>query len=77
MVVFASFFLAHSSVTRILFGERSKDFAEPRLPSLGATAHLLKEGIYVQANKYDSERPNKYKKISGAKRRVSETLPLA
>lgn len=69
MSVFTSFFLAPSSVTTVLFDERSADFAEPRLLSLGATPHLIKEGIELHTNKY--ERPNKYKKVPGAKRRVS------
>lgn len=69
MSVFTGFFLPPSSVTTILFDERSEDFAEPRLLNVGTTPHLIKEGIALRSSKY--ERPNKYKEVPGTKRRIS------
>lgn len=68
-LVYTSFYLAPSSVTTILFDERSADFACPRLLNFGSLAHLEKEGLCLRASKY--ERPNKYKRIPGATNRVS------
>lgn len=68
-LVHTSFYLAPSSITTILFDERSADFACPRLLNVGTLPHLEKEGIRLHTSKY--ERPNKYKRIPGARRRVS------
>lgn len=69
MSVFTGFFLPPSSVTTILFDERSPDFATPRLLGVGCTPHLIKEDMSFHSSKY--ERPNKYKKVPGARKRVS------
>lgn len=67
-MVWTSFYLAPTSVTTILFDERSPDFACPRAIGIGDLAHLYKEGIQLSNSKY--ERPNLYgswKRPSGIK----------
>ncbi|MCX5658831.1 MAG: histidine phosphatase family protein [Planctomycetota bacterium] len=47
-LMWSSFFLAASSVTTVLFDERSRDVAVPRCLSLGDTSHLYQAGLPVQ-----------------------------
>ena len=44
-MVWAGFWLAPSSVTTVLFEERSQDFAAPRCLSVGDTSHLHAAGL--------------------------------
>lgn len=46
-VVWSSFWLAPTSVTTILFEERSQNFAVPRALSVGDTSHLYEERLPV------------------------------
>lgn len=67
-MAWTSFFLAPSSVTTILFDERSADFAYPRAIGVSDLSHLYKEGLTLPDSKY--ERPNVYgnwKRPSGIK----------
>lgn len=66
--VWTSFYLPPSSVTTILFDERSSDFAYPRAIAIGDLGHLYKEGLTLPDSKY--ERANAYgtwKRPSGIK----------
>ncbi|HOX39539.1 MAG TPA: histidine phosphatase family protein [Candidatus Brocadiia bacterium] len=47
-LVWSGFHLAPTSVTIILFDERSKDFAVPRCLALSDTSHLYKSGLPIQ-----------------------------
>lgn len=47
-LVWSGFWLAPSSVTTILFDERSPDWAVPRCVGLGDVSHLYAEGLPVQ-----------------------------
>ena len=47
-LVWSGFFLAPSSVTTVLFDERSEELATPRCLSVGDTAHLQVAGLPVQ-----------------------------
>lgn len=69
MQVYTSFYLAPSSITTILFDERSSDWACPRILETSALPHLFKENIALKASKY--EMPNKYKHIPGSRKRIS------
>lgn len=69
MQVYTSFYLPPSSITTILFDERSSDWACPRILEVGALPHLVKENLPLQPSKY--EMPNKYKHIPGARKRIS------
>lgn len=67
-MVWTSFYLPPSSVTTVLFDERSADFACPRAIGVGDISHLYKEDLRLPNNKY--ERPNLYgtwKRPSGIK----------
>lgn len=67
-ITWTSFFLAPSSVTTILFDERSADFACPRAIGVSDLSHLYAEGLSLPDSKY--ERPNRYgnwKRPSGIK----------
>lgn len=67
-VAWTSFWLAPSSVTTILFDERSPDFATPRALGVSDLSHLYAEGLTLANSKY--ERPNAYgawKRPSGIK----------
>jgi hypothetical protein len=54
--VWSSFYLAPSSVTTVLFDERSEGKAVPRAVSVGETGHLYAAGLQTQVSKY--EKPN-------------------
>ena len=56
VVVWASFWLAPSSVTTILFEEKSADYAVPRALAVSDCSHLLAAGLRTVNSKY--ERPN-------------------
>jgi probable phosphoglycerate mutase len=47
-LVWSGFFLAPSSVTTVLFEERSSSFAAPRCLSVGDTSHLHAAGLPTQ-----------------------------
>lgn len=67
-VAWTSFYLAPSSVTTILFDERSADFASPRAIGISDTGHLYSNKLQLSVSKY--ERPNVYgnwKRPSGIK----------
>lgn len=67
-MVWTSFYLPPSSVTTILFDERSPDFACPRAIGVGDLGHLYQAGLTLSISKY--ERPNVYgnwKRPSGIK----------
>lgn len=67
-VAWTSFYLPPSSVTTILFDERSADFATPRAIGVGDIGHLYSEGLSLPNSKY--ERKNVYgnwKRPSGIK----------
>lgn len=68
-MVWSSFFLPTSSVTTVLFDQRSADFAYPRAIGVGDIGHLYKENLLpLPDSKY--ERPNTYgsfKRPSGIK----------
>lgn len=67
-MVWTSFYLPPSSVTTILFDERSADYATPRAIGIGDVGHLYAEGLVMPNSKY--EKPNKYgdwKRPSGIK----------
>eukprot|EP00177_Eucheuma_denticulatum_P008895 GFKZ01016156.1.p1 GENE.GFKZ01016156.1~~GFKZ01016156.1.p1 ORF type:complete len:283 (+),score=23.85 GFKZ01016156.1:85-849(+) len=67
-MVWTSFYLPPSSVTTILFDERSPDFACPRAIGIGDIGHLYSNGLQLSISKY--ERPNtygKWKRPSGIK----------
>eukprot|EP00871_Galdieria_phlegrea_P005877 jgi/Galph1/777/GphlegSOOS_G5547.1 len=51
-----SFWLAPSSVTTILFEERSSNYATPRCIGLGDISHLYANGLNIPDSKY--EKPN-------------------
>lgn len=66
--VWTSFYLAPSSVTTILFDERTSDYACPRAIGISDTGHLYSNDIQLSISKY--ERPNAYgnwKRPSGIK----------
>lgn len=54
--VWSSFYLAPSSVTTVLFDERSLNKAVPRAISVGETGHLYAAGLKTAISKY--EKPN-------------------
>lgn len=54
--VWSSFYLAPSSVTTVLFDERSQDKAVPRAIAVGETGHLYAAGLKTEISKY--EKPN-------------------
>lgn len=63
-----SFYLAPSSVTTILFDQRTPHHACPRAISIGDLSHLYKEGLVLPDSKY--EQPNvfgNWKRPSGIK----------
>lgn len=67
-VAWTSFYLAPSSVTTVLFDERSSDFAFPRAIGISDTGHLFAKGLSLSTSKY--EQPNVYgnwKRPSGIK----------
>lgn len=67
-VAWTSFYLAPSSVTTILFDERSSDFASPRAIGISDIGHLYANDLTLSISKY--ERPNTYgnwKRPSGIK----------
>lgn len=67
-VAWTSFYLPPSSVSTILFDERSPDFACPRAIGIGDIGHLYSAGLSLPNSKY--ERPNVYgtwKRPSGIK----------
>lgn len=47
-LVFSGFHLPPSSVTTVLFDERSEHFAVPRVTALGDTSHLYAAGLPIQ-----------------------------
>lgn len=47
-LAWSGFFMAPSSVTIVLFDERSEDFAVPRCLCVGDTSHLYEAGLPVQ-----------------------------
>jgi probable phosphoglycerate mutase len=47
-LVWCGFYLAPSSVTVVLFDERSADYAVPRCLAVGDTSHLYAAGLPVQ-----------------------------
>jgi probable phosphoglycerate mutase len=47
-LMWSGFFLAPSSVTTILFDERSQEFAVPRCLGMGDTSHLYHAGLPIQ-----------------------------
>ncbi|KAA8491536.1 hypothetical protein FVE85_2551 [Porphyridium purpureum] len=57
-MAFASFHLTPSSVTTVLFDQRSEDFATPRLIGLGDASHMYAAGLSTIDSKY--EKPNPY-----------------
>lgn len=58
-MVWTSFYLPPSSMTTILFDERTPDFASPRAIAVGDLGHLYKEDLLpLPISKY--ERPNKF-----------------
>ncbi|CDF38822.1 unnamed protein product [Chondrus crispus] len=67
-VAWTSFYMSPSSVTTILFDERSPDYACPRAIGIGDIGHLYANGLKLSISKY--ERPNTYggwKRPSGIK----------
>lgn len=67
-VAWTSFYLPPSSITTILFDERSSDYACPRAIGVGDVGHLHAAGLSLPNSKY--ERPNVYgnwKRPSGIK----------
>lgn len=67
-VAWTSLYLPPSSITTILFDERSADFACPRAIGIGDIGHLYSEDLRLPDSKY--ERPNvygKWKRPSGIK----------
>lgn len=54
--VWSSFYMPPSSVTTVLFDERSLDKAVPRALSVGETGHLYAAGLKTAVSKY--EKPN-------------------
>jgi hypothetical protein len=69
VAAWTGFYLPPSSITTVLFDERGPDFASPRLLGVGCLPHLIGEGVRLRSSKY--ERPNKYKSVPGARKRVS------
>lgn len=67
-VAWTSFYMAPSSITTILFDERSPDFAYPRAIAVGDVGHIYSNNLQLPVSKY--ERPNvygKWKRPSGIK----------
>lgn len=67
-MIWTSFYLAPSSVTTILFDERSPDFAFPRAIAVSDVGHLYEAGLTLPNSKY--ERRNSFgnwKRPSGIK----------
>jgi len=56
VVTYSSFWLAPSSVTTILFEERTKEFAVPRCIGLSDLSHCYKAGLSIPLSRY--EKPN-------------------
>lgn len=54
-VVWSSFYLAPSSVTTVLFDERSKEYAAPRAIGVGDMGHLYAEGLRLPNSKYEKK----------------------
>jgi hypothetical protein len=54
----SSFYLAPSSVTTVLFDERSQNRAVPRAISVSDTSHMYSAGLTTINNKY--EKPNQF-----------------
>lgn len=53
--VWSSFYLAPSSVTTILFDERSESKAVPRAISIGDKSHMYAAGLKTQISKYEKK----------------------
>lgn len=56
--VWTSFYLPPSSITTVLFDERSSDFAVPRAIGVGDIGHLYANHLALPVSKY--ERPNRF-----------------
>ncbi len=66
--VWSSFYLAPSSVTTVLFDERSKQFAVPRAIGVGDVGHLYAEGLVMPNSKYEKANVfGNWKRPSGVK----------
>jgi len=57
-LIWSSFHLPPSSVTTVLFDQRSDDYATPRVIGLGDVSHLYKAGLEIPMSRY--EKPNPY-----------------
>lgn len=57
-IMYSSFWLPPSSVTTVLFDERSKCYATPRVIGMADTSHMYAEGLTTAISRY--EKPNMF-----------------